>query len=340
MPQPGYEIKGMMPYNPFTTQVAPRMMPEQGSETLDVDSVIAQLLSLPSHFRGPLPEQDVKLLARTARSIVLRQPTLLEVESPVKVLGDVHGQYGDLLKLFERAGHPAQSNFLFLGDYVDRGKHQLATICLLLAYKIKYPESFFMLRGNHECANINRTYGFYDECKNLYNIKLWKEFCDTFNCLPLAAVVENRIFCMHGGLSPELHDLAQIRNIPRPMEPPDWGLVCDLLWSDPSPNAAGWSPNITRGVSVSFGADVVKEFLRKHNLDLIVRAHQVVEDGYEFFADRGLVTIFSAPNYGGIMDNLAVVLDISKDLRCSFDCLRSVKGGECVEVEYGAYGGC
>jgi serine/threonine-protein phosphatase PP1 catalytic subunit len=295
---------------------------QRDQEALNVDAIISALLSLsPNKCTGrPLPEKEVNLLVRAARGVFLRQPTLLELEAPVKVLGDVHGQYWDLLQLFRVSGYPAQSNFLFLGDYVDRGKQQLATICLLYAYKIKYPENFFMLRGNHECANISRVYGFFDECKQHYNIKLWKGFCDTFNCMPLVAVIQDRILCMHGGLSPHLEDLSQISRLPRPMDLPDTGLVCDLLWSDPNEQLNGWSPNRTRGVSVSFGADVVKDFLERFDLDLIVRAHQVVEDGYEFFAGRGLVTVFSAPNYGGGFDNAAAVLSVDPNLRCSFIC--------------------
>lgn len=123
------------------------------------------------------------------------------------IIGDVHGQYYDLLRLFEYGGFPPDANYLFLGDYVDRGKQSLETVCLLLAYKIKYPENFFLLRGNHECASINRIYGFYDECKRRYNIKLWKTFTDCFNCLPIAAIIDEKILCMHGGLSPELSSL-------------------------------------------------------------------------------------------------------------------------------------
>ena len=148
-------------------------------------------------------------------------------------LGDVHGQYYDLLRLFEYGGFPPDSNYLFLGDYIDRGKQSLETVCLLLAYKIKYPENFFLLRGNHECASINRISGFYDECKRRHTIKLWKVFTDCFNCLPIAALVDDKILCMHGGLSPELNKIDTIKNIVRPTDVPDTGLLCDLLWSDP-----------------------------------------------------------------------------------------------------------
>src|SRR5579871_1178717 len=134
------------------------------------------------------------------------------------MIGDIHGQYYDLLRLFEYGGFPPEANYLFLGDYVDRGKQSLETICLLLAYKIKYPENFFILRGNHECASINRIYGFYDECKRRYNIKLWKTFTDCFNCLPIAAIIDEKIFTMHGGLSPDLNSMEQIRRVMRPTD--------------------------------------------------------------------------------------------------------------------------
>lgn len=135
-----------------------------------------------------------------------------------QICGDIHGQYYDLLRLFEYGGFPPEANYLFLGDYVDRGKQSLETICLLLAYKIKYPENFFILRGNHECASINRIYGFYDECKRRYNIKLWKTFTDCFNCLPIAAIIDEKIFTMHGGLSPDLNSMEQIRRVMRPTD--------------------------------------------------------------------------------------------------------------------------
>lgn len=159
---------------------------------------------------------------------------------------------------------------------MDRGKQSLETICLLLAYKIKYPENFFLLRGNHECASINRIYGFYDECKRRFNVRLWKIFTDCFNCLPVAALIDDKILCMHGGLSPDLTNLDQIRNLPRPTDVPDSGLLCDLLWSDPSREAKGWGMN-DRGVSFTFGPEKVAEFLMQHDMDLVCRAHQVID---------------------------------------------------------------
>jgi len=196
-------------------------------------------------------------------------------------------------------------------------KQSLETICLLLAYKIKYPENFFLLRGNHECASINRIYGFYDECKRRYSIRLWKVFSDVFNCLPVAALIDEKIFCMHGGLSPELKNLDQIKNIMRPTDVPDTGLLCDLLWSDPERGVEEYGDN-DRGVSFTFGENVVRKFNQKHDIDLICRAHQVVEDGYEFFQRRQLVTLFSAPNYCGEFDNSGAMMSVDETLMCSF----------------------
>jgi len=293
-------------------------------DKIDVVDIIARLLekrNSPPGSRVELKINEVKFLIEKAREIFISQPVLLDLEAPLKIVGDIHGQYYDLLRLFEYGGFPPQANYLFLGDYVDRGPNGLETICLLLAYKIRYPENFFMLRGNHESAAINRIYGFYEECRERYNIKIWKAFNDCFNCLPLAAIIEDKILCIHGGLSPDLKNLEQIRRIVRPTEIPDAGLLCDLLWADPDADTAGWGES-DRGVSFTFGGDVVENFLKRHEFDLIVRAHQVVEDGYEFFAKRKLVTVFSAPNYCGEFDNAGAMMSVDKSLMCSFQILK------------------
>ena len=145
------------------------------SSTLDVESVIDRLTQNKQN-KQPVTEEEVKLICSKARSLFMEQSCLLELCSPIRVVGDIHGQYSDLLRLFEYGGFPPESNYLFLGDYVDRGKNSLEVTLLLLCYKIKFPENFFMLRGNHECSSISRIYGFYDECKRRYSIKLWKKF--------------------------------------------------------------------------------------------------------------------------------------------------------------------
>lgn len=157
--------------------------------------------------------------------------------------------------------------------------------------------------------------------KRRYNTKLWRSFVDCFDVLPVAATVDDRIFCCHGGLSPHLEQIQQIDDLTRPTDVPHSGLMCDLLWADLNHTTSGWGPN-ERGVSVSYAEDIVCQFLKRNDFDLICRAHEVMEDGYEFFADRKLITIFSAPNYCGEYDNAAAVVKVDKDLVCSLVILK------------------
>ncbi|QLG72805.1 hypothetical protein HG535_0D05140 [Zygotorulaspora mrakii] len=302
---------------------------------INIDETIQKLLD--AGYAGKrtknvcLKNSEISQICQLAREMFLSQPSLLELSPPVKIVGDVHGQYGDLLRLFTKCGFPPSANFLFLGDYVDRGKQSLETILLLLCYKIKYPENFFLLRGNHECANVTRVYGFYDECKRRCNIKTWKLFVDTFNTLPLAAIVAGKIFCVHGGLSPVLNSMDEIRHVSRPTDVPDFGLINDLLWSDPTDSPNEWEDN-ERGVSYCYNKVAINKFLNKFGFDLVCRAHMVVEDGYEFFNDRSLVTVFSAPNYCGEFDNWGAVMSVSEGLLCSFELLDPLDGAALKQV--------
>ena len=294
---------------------------------MNVDTIIEKLLSVRGNKPGKqvdLKEEEIKFLIDKSLPIIKEQKMLVELEAPLHVCGDIHGQYYDLLRIFEHCGYPGEYNYLFLGDYVDRGKQSLETVCLLMCYKIKYPEKVTLLRGNHESSVTNRIYGFYDECKRRYNVRLWRSFTDLFNFLPVAAIIDEKILCMHGGLSPELKNLQNIQDIPRPTDIPDQGLLCDLLWSDPDKDALEYDEN-DRGVSVIFGEKIVQDFNKKNDLDLIIRAHQVVDDGYEFFAQRQLITIFSAPNYCGEFDNSAGIMIIDDSLTCSLKVLRPVE---------------
>ncbi|GMM33310.1 protein-serine/threonine phosphatase [Saccharomycopsis crataegensis] len=295
----------------------------------DIDSIIEKLIEIglsKSYSNSSLvvSKREVNYIIAKSKEIFLRQPTLLELSSPIKVVGDLHGQFNDLLRILKLSGFPPHSNYLFLGDYVDRGKQSLETILLLLCFKIKYPNNFFMLRGNHESGNISKIYGFYDECKRrIGSVKIWKSFVDVFNVLPIAAIIGEKIFCVHGGLSPVLKNMKQINKIKRPTDIPEVGLLSDLLWSDPNSKTSDWSPN-DRGISYFFSKKNVNEFLNKFQFDLIVRGHMVVEDGYEFFNKKKLVTVFSAPNYCGEFNNWGAVMSIDKNLLCSFELLKPI----------------
>ena len=285
----------------------------------NIDIIILKLLSVRNKTNKEVKLQysEILWLCEEVTKIFLNQPVCLYLDTPVNICGDIHGQYSDLIRLFEAGGYPPDVNYLFLGDYVDRGEQSIETICLLFSFKIKCSNNFFLLRGNHECASLNREYGFYDECKRRYNIKLWKKFVDVFNCMPYSAIVEDKIIFMHGGLSPSLKNLGQLNEIIRPTDIPDEGLLCDLVWSDPESNLKGWDIN-DRGVSYTFNEKIVDNFLTIHNLEVLVRAHQVVEKGYEFFNGRKCVTIFSAPNYCGEFDNAGAMMTINEDLVCGF----------------------
>ncbi|KAF8382150.1 hypothetical protein PRIPAC_71292 [Pristionchus pacificus] len=267
---------------------------------------------------------EIAYICRLAHKLFLEQPSLIEIEAPVKICGDVHGQFADLLRLFNKTGFPPSSNYLFLGDYVDRGKHNLETILLLLGYKLRYPKTFFLLRGNHELSSINRVYGFLEECVRRYGTqRVYMDIQDVFTVMPLSAVVGEKILCMHGGLSPVLNRLDDLRNVHRPFDdPPPCSLECDVMWADPMPGVMGFI-NSPRGTSHVFGEQALKEKCDQLKIDLVVRAHQVVQDGYEFFAGRKLVTIFSAPHYCAQFDNAAAVLCVDKQLKCSFEILKA-----------------
>jgi serine/threonine-protein phosphatase PP1 catalytic subunit len=266
-----------------------------------------------------LSTDQLEFLCDTVRAIFMEQPILLELRPPITVCGDTHGQFHDLLRLFDISQYPPAANYLFLGDYVDRGMQSIETVCLLFCYKILYPQNFFLLRGNHECTYINRLYGFYDDCVQQYSLAVWKMFSDVFNCMPIAAIIDDKIFCIHGGISPELTSLDDIRNLPRPMEVPEDGLLCDLLWADPCADVEGWEEN-DRGASVVFGVAPLDDFLNRFGFDLVCRAHQAVMTGYEFpfFPNQSILTLFSAPNYCYEFDNRGAIMKVDENLFCTF----------------------
>lgn len=273
-----------------------------------------------------LLEEDIIFIMEKVLPIIQNEPNLLKLEPPIYVCGDIHGQYGDLLQLFKLGGLPSKSKYLFLGDYVDRGDNSIEVVMLLMCYKILYPNNIFMIRGNHECETVNRMYGFYDECKNRYNLIIWKKMNQVLTHLPIAAMIDKHIFCIHGGLSPQMKFVEQINNLERGKKIPDSGILCDVTWSDPAfdeNQKEKWMHN-DRGVSFTYNADVVKEFCRNNKIDLICRAHQVVDGGYKFSYGRKLVTVFSAPNYCKSYGNSAAMLKVEADLMCSFVILKPV----------------
>jgi len=264
-----------------------------------------------------ISEAEVKALCQKAREILMEESNVQRVDAPVTICGDIHGQFYDLKELFKVGGECPDTNYLFLGDFVDRGFYSVETFLLLLALKVRYPDRITLIRGNHESRQITQVYGFYDECLRKYgSVNVWRYCTEIFDYLSLSALIEDRIFCVHGGLSPSISTLDQIRVIDRKQEVPHDGAMCDLLWSDPE-DIDGWGLS-PRGAGYLFGGSIAKNFNRTNNIDLICRAHQLVMEGYKYMFDNQLVTVWSAPNYCYRCGNIAAILELDEHRNAFF----------------------
>ncbi|OON15146.1 Ser/Thr phosphatase family protein, partial [Opisthorchis viverrini] len=262
-----------------------------------------------------ITEDEVKSLCAKAREILIEESNVQCVDSPV--CGDIHGQFYDLIELFKVGGDVPDTNYLFLGDFVDRGYYSVETFLLLLALKVRYPDRITLIRGNHESRQITTVYGFYEECLRKYgSAMVWRQCTEIFDYLCLSAIIDDRIFCVHGGLSPTITTLDQIRTIDRKQEVPHDGPMCDLLWSDPE-DALGWGVS-PRGAGYLFGSDVVASFNQLNRLDLICRAHQLVMEGYRWHFNESVLTVWSAPNYCYRCGNIAAILRLDDRLNRDF----------------------
>ncbi|PUU79157.1 Metallo-dependent phosphatase-like protein [Tuber borchii] len=272
-----------------------------------------------------LSEGDMKRLCELVKECLMEESNIQPVSTPVTVCGDIHGQFYDLMELFQVGGGlPDKVNYVFLGDFVDRGYFSLETFTLLMCLKAKYPDRITLVRGNHESRQITQVYGFYEECQTKYgNASVWKSCCQVFDFLALAAIIDGSVLCVHGGLSPEIRTLDQIRVVARAQEIPHEGAFCDLVWSDPeevetwavSPRGAGWL----------FGDKVATEFNHVNGLTLIARAHQLVNEGYKYhFKNKDVVTVWSAPNYCYRCGNVASIMKLEPDLNPNFTIFSAV----------------
>ncbi|KIJ63055.1 hypothetical protein HYDPIDRAFT_113584 [Hydnomerulius pinastri MD-312] len=277
---------------------------------------------LKNHFyrEGRVSEDQAMWIIEKATALLRAEPNVLQVDAPITVCGDIHGQYYDLMKLFEVGGSPADTRYLFLGDYVDRGYFSIECVLYLWSLKIWYPDTLFLLRGNHECRHLTDYFTFKLECKHKYSERIYDACMESFCALPLAAVMNKQFLCIHGGLSPELNTLDDIRAIDRFREPPTHGLMCDILWSDPVEDFGqekmneSFVHNHVRGCSYFFTYQAACQFLERNNLLSIIRAHEAQDAGYRMYRKTkttgfpSVMTIFSAPNYLDVYNNKAAVL--------------------------------
>jgi serine/threonine-protein phosphatase 4 catalytic subunit len=265
-----------------------------------------------------IKESEVKDLCQKARELLNAESNVHKMPAPCTIVGDIHGQFFDLLELFRVGGDVPDSNYVFMGDFVDRGYHSVESFLLLLVLKVKYPTRVGLVRGNHESRQITQVYGFYDECLRKYgSVNVWRYCTEVFDHLPLVALVDQKVFCVHAGLSPSLNTLDQMRSIERRCEVPHEGPMCDLLWSDPEDIDGGWGLS-PRGAGYLFGRDVVEQFNQQNGLDLICRSHQLMMEGYKAVFGDQLVTVWSAPNYCYRCGNVASILELDEHLGKNF----------------------
>jgi len=252
------------------------------------------------------------------KAILEELPSVIDVDVPegrhITVCGDVHGQFFDLCNIFEINGDPSDENpYLFNGDFVDRGSFSVEVILTLFAYKCLHPQGIYLSRGNHETAAMNKMYGFDGEVKAKYSVKLADLFQEIFRYLPLGCVLNKKVFIVHGGLfAKDGVKVEDLKKIDRFREPPEEGPFCEMLWSDPCAEL-GRHPS-KRGVGVAFGADITKRFLADNNLELVVRSHEVKDEGFEVDHDGCLITVFSAPNYCDQMGNKGAFIRFEHDM--------------------------
>ncbi|CAF3381804.1 unnamed protein product [Rotaria socialis] len=277
---------------------------------------------------GRLAEPTWRHLLSQAKAYFRQEPNLIRIPRDCTIVGDIHGQFYDLLSIFELGGPVGQQTYVFLGDYVDRGSFSCECLFLLLALKISYPRLFILLRGNHEARQMTQVFTYKKECQVKYSLDLWYESMSLFDCLPICALIDDRFLCMHAGISPHLKSIQDIVRLNRFQEIPSEGPLCDLMWSDPhrpfnARQTPPWIFNNARNCSFFFSYKVCENFLIDNRLLAIIRAHEVVPNGLHIY-DRGslsdfpvLISLFSAPNYCDVYNNTAalIVYDGQRNLR-------------------------
>jgi len=271
-----------------------------------------------THFvnEGCLSFNQIRKLLRDAERFLDTEPNLLEIPSKAFVVGDIHGQFYDLISILDTF-NLKRDVLVFLGDYVDRGVFSTETYLYLMLLKAHYPCNIYLLRGNHESEKMTSYFTMKHECISKYSIDIYNRIVESFKHLPLAAIIQKEVYCAHGGISPHLNAVHDINKIDRFKEVEYKGLMCDVLWSDPHPNyedcSMAWESNHRRRCSVFYGYLHVANFLAKNRLKMIVRGHEVQENGYKEFKKHqktpSVMTVFSAPNYCDIYNNKGAIIE-------------------------------
>ena len=270
------------------------------------------------HGEGRISKADCIQIIRQCEGVLRREPNLLDMKDPLVIVGDLHGQFYDFEKVLELGGPPATTKYLFLGDFVDRGCFSAEVILLLYAIKLNYPETTYLLRGNHECRQMTTFFNFRKECLAKFDLEIYEHFMNSFDSMPLACIVNGKFLALHGGIGPEFRTLEDIRAIERFVEPPKSGTLCDVLWADPVDSEDGKSQerfrsNEVRGCSYFFNSEAVVKFLKRNELLSVIRAHEAQLEGYRMHTWGStsfpfVITIFSAPNYCDVYNNKGAII--------------------------------
>ncbi|MCQ2816066.1 MAG: metallophosphoesterase [archaeon] len=307
-------------------EVKPIPMFTLSSKILFPKTDLPNYKALKEHLQkeGKLEKNDIIKLIKLFKDIIKDEPNITKINDPVTIVGDIHGQYYDLLKILEVGGDVSNTKYLFLGDYVDRGSFSTECVFLLMALKINFKKKIIMLRGNHECRHLTSFFNFKTECEVKYDSSVYDILMDAFDCLPLACIVNEKFLAVHGGLSPDINLLSELSKLNRFIETPKKGPLCDIMWSDPCDKdevalQTEYEKNKVRGCSFYFGAKAAIPFLSKNNCIFIVRGHEAQIDGYKMFKWNpknkypSVITVFSAPNYCDVYDNKGAIIKLNKN---------------------------
>lgn len=303
-----------------------RVSPEELNDTV--------LTILTSRMYGgcmctPLPSQSViRKIAEDAIDHFIEEPSLLRLSGAFTIVGDLHGNIDDLLRVFESDRYPPETKYLFLGDYVDRGANSVEVILLLFTLKLLYPEHVYLVRGNHECEAISSCYGFKTECLMKFDNTVFDSFISAFSHLPYAALLNEKYLCLHGGISPSLNSLKDIEDLPKPMMTSDSDIACGVLWSDPRMSTESYGPS-ERGAGYLYNPEDLNTFLKNNNITTLIRSHEFCQDGFTYpYGDdnTSCVTIFSTSDYCGLSNDCSIArVDEDQDLDIKvLKCLTSM----------------
>ena len=275
-----------------------------------------------------LSMQEFNKVFFKAKDILNKRENIAILKTPLIICGCINAHFEELKDIFKICGNISETKYLFLGDYVGRGWNGLSTFILLILYLIKYPNNIILLRGNHDSRIFSQIYGLYNECFKKYNNKdeaqdIYNKINELFDLLQLAAIIDNKLFCIHGGLSPQLKKIEEINILDRKKEIPENGIITDLIWSDPKEDVNEYLPS-KKGVGQFYGEKAVNNFLKDNsNIEMIIRSHELVDNGYKYQFNNKLLTVFSAPDYGGRIGlNVGSVLKRDENYQFNFITIR------------------